>query len=74
MMQKVNVCQGKTKMGKRARRELPCVRRLRSLLRERVVRGTVPMSIEREKSVEEEKKMQNNKIDGKSESCSHCGV
>jgi hypothetical protein len=48
------------------RRELPCVRRSRSLYRGRVVRGAVPMSMER-KSDEEAKKKQKKRVDGKNE-------
>jgi hypothetical protein len=46
-MQKITVSHGKTKMGKLVkRRELPCVRRSKSLYRGRVVRGVDPMSAE----------------------------
>jgi hypothetical protein len=45
-----NVGQGNTKMGKLVRRrKLPCVGRLRTFYRERVVRGAVLMSMERKK-------------------------
>ncbi|SAL97587.1 hypothetical protein [Absidia glauca] len=51
---------GKTKMDKKERRrELPKVRRSRSLYREQVVRGTMAMSMERKKSDREAKKRQN---------------
>jgi hypothetical protein len=52
-------------MGKMVRRrELPCVRRLWSLHRERVVSGVLIMSMIKE-SVEEAKKKQRLKIYGK---------
>jgi hypothetical protein len=47
-MQKANVSHGKGEMDKMVgRRELPCVRRLRALYRVNVVRGAMPMFIER---------------------------
>jgi hypothetical protein len=47
-MQKVNVSYGKPKMDKMVRRrELPCVRRLRSLYRGQTVHGMVLMSMEK---------------------------
>jgi hypothetical protein len=50
MMQKGNVSHGKAKMDKMVRRgELPCVRRSKQWNRGRVVRGEVPMSMERKK-------------------------
>jgi hypothetical protein len=51
-MQKANVSHGKPKMDKMVRRrELPYIHCPRSLCRERVVRGAVPMSVERKKKV-----------------------
>jgi hypothetical protein len=50
MTQKTNVSIGKTDMDKLVRRrELPCVRRLRSLHRMRVVRGMMPRSMKKKK-------------------------
>jgi hypothetical protein len=50
MMQKANVGQGNTKMGKMVRRkELPYVHRLRSLYRDRIGSGAVLLSAERKK-------------------------
>jgi hypothetical protein len=47
-LQKENVSHGKTKMDKKERRrELPCVRRSRSLYRGRVVGGAVLMLMEK---------------------------
>jgi hypothetical protein len=46
----LNVSHDSTKMGKMVkRRDLPCVRRLMSLYRGRVVRDAVVMSMERKK-------------------------
>jgi hypothetical protein len=59
MMQKANVSHGKIKMDKMVRgRDLPWVRRSRSLYRGRVVRGAVIMSMERKKSDQVGKKKQ----------------
>jgi hypothetical protein len=47
---KVNVSHGKTKMDKMVRRRgLPCIRHSRSLHREKVVCGAVPISVERKR-------------------------
>jgi hypothetical protein len=57
MMQKAIVSHGKTKMDKPVRRrELPRVRRSRPLYRWRVVRGVVPMSVERKKVMKKGKR------------------
>jgi hypothetical protein len=61
-MQKAN--DGMTKMDM-VRRKLPCVRRLMMLYRERVVRGSVPMPMERKKKGMKKRKK---KIDRKSDS------
>jgi hypothetical protein len=50
MMQKANVRHGQIKMDKMVRRrELPCIRRSRSLYKGRVVRGAVLMSMKNKK-------------------------
>ncbi|SAL98229.1 hypothetical protein [Absidia glauca] len=52
MLEDVIVSRGKTKIDKVVRRrELPCIRRLRVLYREWVVRDVVSMSMERKKPV-----------------------
>jgi hypothetical protein len=56
---------GKTKMKMARKRELPCVRRSRSLYGERVVRGVALTSMEKKNSDEETKKKQKNRIAGK---------
>ncbi|SAL95457.1 hypothetical protein [Absidia glauca] len=53
-MEEANVRRGKTQMDKMVRRrEMPCVRRSKSLYMRRVVGGTAPILMEREKSDEE---------------------
>jgi hypothetical protein len=60
MMQNAHVGHGKTKMDKNVRRELPCVRRSRSLYSKLFIRVVVLMSMER-KNDEEAKKKQKKK-------------
>jgi hypothetical protein len=64
LMQSANVSHGKTKMNKMVKRgELPCVHRLRSLYRERVGLGAMPMSMERKKVMKKQRKDQVGKSD-----------
>jgi hypothetical protein len=57
MIQKANVSHGKPKMDKMVRRrELACVRRLKPLYRERSVRGTDLLLMERKKKSDEKAK------------------
>jgi hypothetical protein len=75
MMQKANVSHGKAKMDKMVRRRgLPCVHRLMSLYRGKVVRGGVLMSMERKKSDREAKKKQKIGLMAKESLCSLTGV
>jgi hypothetical protein len=64
-MQKVNVSHGQTKLDKMVRRrDLPCVRRLWLLYRDRVACSVVHVSMRRrKKSDQEAKKKQRNGID-----------
>jgi hypothetical protein len=56
MMQKANVSRGQTKMDKMVRRrELPWVCHSRSLDRDQVACGVVPMSMERKKVIKKQK-------------------
>ncbi|SAM00670.1 hypothetical protein [Absidia glauca] len=56
MMQNANVSHGKQQAGKKERRkDLPCVRRLRSLYRGRIVRGGMIMSMERKKVMKKQR-------------------
>jgi hypothetical protein len=50
MMQKANISHGKPKVDMVERGDVPCVRRSRSLYKERFVRG-MTMSMERKKKV-----------------------
>jgi hypothetical protein len=52
------------------RRELPCVRRLRSLYRERVVGGVVSMSMERKKVIKKQRRSKK-WLEGESDYFSH---
>jgi hypothetical protein len=57
MMQKANVRHGKAKMDKIVRmREVPCVRRSKSLYSEWAVCGSVPLSMERKKVMKEQRR------------------
>jgi hypothetical protein len=57
MMQKVNVGHSKRKMDKLvSRKALPCIRRLRLLYRERVVRDEMPMSMARKKVMKKQRR------------------
>jgi hypothetical protein len=54
------------KMDKNVRRrELPCIRLSRLIHRDLVVRGVVPMSVERKKKVLKKQRRSRKKIDGK---------
>jgi hypothetical protein len=62
-MHNANVGHGESKMDKLVRRrKVPCVRRLWSLYRERVVSSAVPLSMERGKRDQEVKKKQTIKV------------
>jgi hypothetical protein len=66
MTQKANVGLGKSKMDKMVGRELPCIRRSKSLSRGRINRG-VDVDGNKIKSDDEGKKKQTKGLKGKSE-------